>query len=890
MSEASTNRKTPKDATEFEREQLRHLLTTDDLAATLFEINPSLAWLPVLGEMNLIRSGDQLAPWVGRNFTESDAIKDVAANIRFFNTEAAEILEIELNKQADALPPLQLRCWRLIIRSLRESGRGGFSEWFELVPRIKRRDFSREVVDRLADLLRPKLVIGGRADWYRDSSSSEPTRPSDLMSLDYEISDLANEDEVLSTWPEDAPADEDARLLSALTDNLDRALADATEAGVEADGGYSASDSDVPSVADHPQNEYHNGFIVIVRVMADLWTRLATKNVRLALVSVNRWYRSDFKLSRRLALFAGGNEAVEASTVFEILMALPMADWFLANSSVEVYRLLRMRWADLSADQRVQIEDRIAAGPPTDRFREGADVSEIIDRYRFDLLGDLQRRGLELSESAAALLTEISARHPQWILRSAEEAGFHVWVGDVRSVEGDPEALDGVADGDLVDRAAALQAEDAFDRGNVWGALCRSDPKRALRGLAAKGDVSQWPVVAWQSFLWSAPKLVDPSEVAAIADLLLRMPEESLTQITSVASFWVNEKSRDIENDALWILWDRIFAISTTGAEEKLTMRDVFTDALNAPGGRLAEVVIKKIVKTHSYLELPESVISRLDKLVRAEKQFGTLARVRLAADVAFLFENAPSWTAENIVPLFRWSSPNALEAWSARKYSRYIGSPQLNELLKEPFLELFGRDGVPNEDIRVYAGWLAAMLLAIQSGAVNFPITATEARSALRKSGAKSLSSFGHRLAVEMEAAADGDKIARWKNVVGPVFENVWPLDAELQSSASTFKLVQILTESGAAFPDAAEIIIPFVRPEKAGAHTTVFNISRAAEIIYQSSPERVLDLLDVVVGDAAVRSVHGLNQALERLKTIKPMLANTKKFQHLVHAASVY
>ena len=89
----TTKRKTPRDTTEFEREQLRYLLSTDDLSVTLADVNPSLSWLPILQEMKLIQSSTQLAPWVERNFGEIDAIKDVASNIHFFSPEAAELLE-----------------------------------------------------------------------------------------------------------------------------------------------------------------------------------------------------------------------------------------------------------------------------------------------------------------------------------------------------------------------------------------------------------------------------------------------------------------------------------------------------------------------------------------------------------------------------------------------------------------------------------------------------------------------------------------------------------------------------------------------------------------------------------------------------------------------------
>ena len=92
------------------------------------------------------------------------------------------------------------------------------------------------------------------------------------------------------------------------------------------------------------------------------------------------------------------------------------------------------------------------------------------------------------------------------------------------------------------------------------------------------------------------------------------------------------------------------------------------------------------------------------------------------------------------------------------------------------------------------------------------------------------------------MEKAKPEEKIVKWRSVVRSVFEGIWPLDVELQTSSSTFKLVQILRGSGAGFPEAADVIIPFIRPDDTGRHTSVYSISEASDVLYSSSPEKML------------------------------------------------
>ncbi len=316
-------------------------------------------------------------------------------------------------------------------------------------------------------------------------------------------------------------------------------------------------------------------------------------------------------------------------------------------------------------------------------------------------------------------------------------------------------------------------------------------------------------------------------------------------------------------------------------------MRDAFSDALNAAPGRLAEMLIKKVTKGDGS-ELPDDVRARLDRLIDAPGRPGLLARVRLAADVHYLFDRAPNWTKARLIPLFDWSSPDAGDVWSARKYSRSIGSPELFGLLKQPFLQMFGRSETPMEDLRTFAGGLTDVLIANHANGAGYRLLATEARSALRRAGVGALSSVGHRLAVEMERATAEQKLVHWRTVVGPVFQAIWPLDVELQTSTTTFKLVQILLATGDAFSEACDIIIPFIRPDDPHADTTVFSIAQAPDGLYEAAPSKMLDMVDAVVGEAPPGSVYALGKALSRLRVIDPKLADMRKFQKLLACAS--
>jgi hypothetical protein len=318
-----------------------------------------------------------------------------------------------------------------------------------------------------------------------------------------------------------------------------------------------------------------------------------------------------------------------------------------------------------------------------------------------------------------------------------------------------------------------------------------------------------------------------------------------------------------------------------------MSMSDSFGEAINSPAGHLADVLLKRFPEAKDALSA--DFLGRLSVLVDSTGRFGFLARVRLAAAIPFLFQRAPDWTREKLVPMFDWSSSSdAADAWSARKYSSWIGSPELFGLLKSSFLEMFERPNTPEEELRFFADWLGAILLANQKDHAEFPLSPAEARSVLRRAGPRALASLAHRLATEMEAAKSEEKSKRWRTAVAPVFKATWPLDVDLQTPATTFKLVQILSAAGDAFPEAAELITPFIRPERAEGHTTVYSIANFPEEYYAKSPQQVLGLLVAVVGEAPIGSVFSLSTALNRLREVAPKLAKTRKFQNLLNAAS--
>lgn len=868
------------------------------LNSVISTINIPVRWIIWFFRNSEFEIGNPIVAWISRNFSNLNAVKDVADNMDYIShakisRQYIRAVERELIRQEENLNPINIRCWRLILRYLSSPRLDSLqSEWFRIKARVKRGEYSNEIIKKIGEILEPKLKIQKRIP-FGEEQRGIPEHPSELMHITFESEYTQDVDELLSAWGDNVPVEYEEKLLQLLTTTMEGAFDEAKEIELAW-----LCNFNVRSVARHKQNNYRTGFLPIARIMAEIWTLIASKDIAVAQKIVDNWLESNCPLTRRICLFAIENDVIRISSVIKMLGKLSVEELFLDPSTVELHRLLRSRWNGISPRRRKEIEARILRGPPANLFKKNLTRKEkarLIDRCLFDFLKILERRNLFLSAKAKKLLKDIEDRYPQWKLSPPEQDGFSAWSeGPSWVSEGDPNEYKGVPDNELISRAKELASDPNYGVAfGGWRPLCSDDPQRVLRGFKAEIEEKgwkEWPVVYWDNFLQSFQEKMEDkkSVVAETAQTLLEFPDDVFAKSLPSISWFLWKGSNVLATEHLWPLWDRIANCDgTKGDAEIQIMDDPLTESLNSSGGRLADILIQKLPEAEKEAEIPEGFRRRFDLLVNASGRFGTLARVRMAMDILFLFYLAPKWTTDNLLPLFKWSSPDAPMLWRVRK-SGYIGSPNFVALTKKPFLALFGKDELNADSKHRFVEWLIVMMLENQKNEEKYPISLGEARNALELAGADFLPSAAHQFAIKMESFEPENKLSAWNDEVAPVFEGVWPLDIDLRTPKAAYKLIQLLLASGNAFPEAAETIIPLIQsegPEQLG----VYSISKAPDELFASYPEGMLDLVSAAIGGAPVGGVYGLDKILERIKEHAPALAKARKFWKLARIAGL-
>lgn len=879
------------------------LLSHGDAGGILEDRNPEASWLEMLqsrrrlsmgGRTQLPSNPPPIKPgaWIGKRVNDP-AMITACAGLPVFDDDAVWFIRRSLDQAEPPLSDVRRQAWDLLLASRTAGGETPEfgMDWYRTAPRIAKGYTGHASRHLISAMTRPRLTLARPFRFQEVEDEGGPETLGKLLWVDFKAALEFPVDDVLAVWPDTA---EQSR---ALLVGLGRTLFDALEEAEDVDflSGWDGADRDVPSVARHAQNEYRDGFYPIIRLMADLWDRLAERNLQDAAALAETWAASPWSLVQRLALFAGKHAAVPAETVTGWIEQVDDNAFWIGNTRVELTKLLIARWADLPRDRRDTIEARIRQGIPRNLFR--AEVVWEDDEWTSTLRNSVYRRltrlrdqGCELQPESETLLAEIQVAYPEWRPGLGDRDDFGSWSESRTGPDGHPELLDTVEDDKLVDEALRIQQENAFEENDLWRVFVSSDPNRALRGLNARAANKEWEPEAWRPLLWDASENDDGGLQAGLVEALLRMPVEHLSVIVDSVASWMRRQRAALAEQHLWNLWDRLAGIAYAPGPVPEPGHDLETRSLNDAGGVLAWTLIDQIAEAKpegasEFAGVPDGIEVRLNRVVAAEGYGGLLARVRLSRSLAYLGWVAPIWTANRLVPLLDWELPEAATLWKAQA-SDQIPRAAIYNALRPHLLQALFSEAIPDRDAEALVNRLLQIVVSHQGGHnPEYDGTAAELRGilargrpALRRSVALALWRMMGSKENEGENGAE-----RWRTLVGPVFQSIWPLDAALRSAETSKHLVNIALNAGEAFPEAvaavADLIVPYQLYRI--AHSLLLREERGT--LHREYPVAFVRLLNALIDPQVAPVPDDLGTVLDDCGQASPEIVNDPGFRRL-------
>jgi SIR2-like domain len=892
-------RSKPGNLSETEVARALELLGHGDASQLLGELAPDAAWLAVFAERRLFnRETAQPGQWIAARVNDPEMIR-ACAGLSAIDDQSRWMIESAIERQGTALSPVRRKAWRLVLKKKVATRRSDLQEpWYYAFQRLKAGEVDYDTRRLVAKAVAPRLeVLEGINLIEAEETSQERETIHSLVRVDYRSADHPPAADFLKRWPD--ALDDEVGLFRTLSRVLHDALEESADAGFL--DGWDRASSDVPSIAAHAQNEYHSGFYPLVRLIADLWKRIAEKHPYRAHTLAKDWANTPYLLLTRLYLYAQSFGAVfEPSEAAEALDDLGDQEFWLSDAQVEIMRIITSRWMEFSNEDRHRLEAQIRQGMPRglfseDRFSEEEWVS-VHDSAIFKRLNRIEAAGGALTAESAAKLAEIAGRHPGWTPSSGDRDDFNTWHETRVGPSGHSDLLSNVPDGQLVREAMRLEEERRYEEGDLWRVFCSADPERALRGLRAESECDRWDGDAWRCLLWAAHEKGEPPFHREIGSLLLRAPASCLEGFLPAAVAWLQRRREvlaapDHSGGPQYLkLWDKLADAVYVSEEEENAEKvrgDLSTSALNHPGGMLAWTL-------HDYLvaEKPtrgrgfgSEISSRFDRIADAQGRPGLLGRVFLARDLAYLDAVDPDWIAAKLVPRFSLAEPDAQALWIAHASGR-LGSPRLFNALKPAFLEIFEKRDFAIDEWDGFVGHLmSAAILHRRADGREYALTAAQTKRALTLAppeARRRAAWYLWRWMGEKEGEP-ADKAKRWASVFGPFFREIWPLDAQLRDEATSNNLVMMALDSEEAFPEVVETIIDFIVPFQMYHIAHSLRLESEHEALLQRYPRVFLRLTDATVDPARYPVPSDLGEFLKKCVEIDPGCASEPTYIRL-------
>ncbi len=719
-----------------------------------------------------------------------------------------------------------------------------------------------------------------------------------LLQVDFVVGDHLPTDEILSAWP--LQLDHEVALFR----NVDRALLEALEEAEDVGflSGYDRSDSDVPSVGLHKQNQYRSGFYPIIRLLADLWTRIAARDSDRARLLTTAWIDSHFLLVKRLSLFVSAVSVFTPHEAATTALKLDDRTFWASGAQVEIMRLLTGRWSEFDQADRLAIESRLRGGIPRELFSSSAIENEeewlsIHDSSIFRRLKRIEAVGGVISVESQSLLADISARQPKWRPGGGDRDDFNAWMESGSGPDAHPELLTDVVDENLVKEALRIQRDRHFEEGDIWRVFCSADPERALRGLQIESNSERWEALAWRDLLWAANSRDESDFQFELADSILKMPDDTIVEILSSVTSWLQARREILSQDdkvggsRFLPLWDRFADLAYRANEQNGIVSendsDLVTQALNRPGGVLAWSLLDTL---GALKPLPGSGLNlalkpRFNVIAAATGHPGFLGRVYLGRFLAYLETTDPTWVMEKLLNRFSWDDPEAVAMWGA--YSQgHLGSARLFNTLKLPMLEAFNRSDLSDHEFEgLFARLLTVALWHQRGQAIDYELATSEIKRTLivGPPAVRQNASWNLWRMMAEEQGDPADRASRWHQIVGPLFRNIWPLDADLRQEQTSRNFVLMSLECEEAFPDAAKAILDFVVPYQLYLLSHSLRLETRHDHLVREHPIAFVQLANVLIDPAIYPVPSDLGALLQECVSANAAVRNEPAYVRL-------
>ena len=753
------------------------------------------------------------------------------------------------------------QAWRYILRGW-ESPRRGDIGWMELEIEIRRAGWTVSTVQAWAELIRPC------ARARRPLVRTVPPQPR---------SDLKR-DEVVDLDLEFPKIERHVAFPVAQLPTVAAALRGALNVGIDLSvetRGYEGLP--VPPIEEDPDLAGDGfgrtyGIAALFFDYVDILQRLVAANPRSLQQEIAAW-RSDSAMFNRLRIWAAGrSDFMSPAEAARALLALDRDTFWRGENQRDLLVGLERRWGEFPASLRRRLEHRLLDGP---RLGQGT-PSERRERRAHRMLGRLmwlQSRGCAFSVDLTPILASLRAEAPQWVDDFAERAadsmeGRSGWVGrdpSTRGLEFEPPAR-------LLARAAELSGHDhdrMIERVPLAG-MAEAKPAKVLRALGLAAKRGEGHSSAWETFLLSEARSKDRDRMArAIGLRLLQLPEPIFAGIAFSVAEWMLRLAAPLQSrapDVFGRLWDALLAVfrkhpeTTDSGMLDSAGNDWAGHALNAPGGKLAQALLKDPAVQEGGFS--EAWLGRAESLLAIDGAVRCDALVMFAHHVGWFYRHASAWTTDHLLSVLDDGAEDEKAFWAGFFWAARFPGFELYGLLKPHLLAMAANVRGRGGHLEGLAGLILGGWGSIDDSTGLSAVSDDELREAIRSGGEP----FRGQVLWQLQAWSSGAD-SEWRDKRLRLLRGVWPRERAARGPDVSEHLFELAVEAEPAdFPALVAVVTPLMTPvsQRALGMVSLAQKDGNAETL---DPLALLKLVFTALSVDATQWPHGADSVVELL-----------------------
>lgn len=612
--------------------------------------------------------------------------------------------------------------------------------------------------------------------------------------------------------------------------------------------------------------------------------RLIEKDVSAAKQEFLSWGKDDHVFARLRIWISSEERLFTGSKAANIILELDDDIFWDSYSRRDLLITLKKRWHEYSLKSRKLIEKRILQGRKPYSNEKDTEYFEDRSWQVLNYIHWLASEGCAFSFNLEKETQKLIQLAPNWKIEYAQKADHSLQGrGGIVRTNTNYDELMAIPLQDILKKSMPKREEFLLEH-RPFSGLSEAKPVLAFSALTNASKQNKYPEWAWRTFLYAQSREEDKIKFTAlIAARILLIPAEQVRAIMHPLIDWYKKTAKKLlqySSDVFDQLWNRFIHLLTiypelgeSGIKSNSKYYEWTTHAINTPEGKLVDLLIDLVPDNITPdNKFPEKWIIYVEQLLHLPLNAYRFVLVRLSQNLNWFFYIDQEWTKKKLLSFLETTVEDKEAFFAGFLRSSKVPTIDLYQILKPHILELASL----NSDSKRFGNNLAGILLIgwreVDSQSGDRLVSDNEMRRVLINSDENFrfmvLSNLLHWL---REESTD------WDEQIPIFLEKIWPRHKKVKSTLISGILCDLAFSNHKIFSKIVDIVIVLVQGSSVGQIQHLrFRTDKVT--IIDKYPEKVLDLLFVILPENTNQWPYGVNNVLDNIMNNSSLRTNAK------------